>query len=72
MPGIAPLHTHDSSGIIHVESVVDRNYTLDEFLDIWGIDLSDKAIQISANGKPVNSLNYVLNGDNLIMKIRQQ
>jgi hypothetical protein len=39
---------------------------------IWGIDLSDKAIQISANGKPVNSLNYVLNGDNLLMKIRQQ
>jgi hypothetical protein len=36
---------------------------------IWGIDLNDKAIQISANGKPVNSLNYVLNGDNLIMKI---
>jgi hypothetical protein len=39
---------------------------------IWGIDLNDKAIQISANGKPVNSLNYVLNGDNLLMKIRQQ
>jgi hypothetical protein len=34
MPGMAPLHTHDSSGIIHVESVVDRNYTLDEFLDM--------------------------------------
>jgi len=34
MPGMAPLHTHDRSGIIHVESVVDRNYTLDEFLDM--------------------------------------
>jgi hypothetical protein len=73
MPGMAPLHTHDDSGIIHVESVVDRNYTFDEFLDIWGLDLNDKAIQISANGKPVNSLDYVLNdGDNLIMEIKQQ
>ena len=73
MPGMAPLHTHDDSGIIHVESVVDRNYTFDEFLDIWGLDLNDKAIQISANGKPVNSLDYVLNdGDNVIMEIKQQ
>ncbi len=36
MPGMAPLHTHDTSGIIHVESNTVRPYTLGEFLNIWG------------------------------------
>ena len=30
------LHTHDTSGVIHVESPVLRSYTLGEFFDIWG------------------------------------
>jgi hypothetical protein len=30
------LHTHDSSGIIHVESPTQRVYTLGQFFDIWG------------------------------------
>ena len=30
------LHTHDASGIIHVESPLDRVYTLGNFFDIWG------------------------------------
>lgn len=34
------LHTHDSSGIIHVESPVQRTYTLGDFFDIWGAPLS--------------------------------
>ena len=73
MTGMAPIHTHDSSGVIHVESNTNRSYTFDEFLDIWGLDLNDKTIKISADGKPVNSLDYVLNdGDNIIMEIKQQ
>jgi hypothetical protein len=35
---LAPMHTHDSSGTIHIESTVNREYTLGEFLRIWGID----------------------------------
>ena len=30
------LHTHDASGIIHVESPTDRAYTLGNFFDVWG------------------------------------
>jgi hypothetical protein len=30
------LHTHDTSGVIHVESPVRRRYTLGEFFDLWG------------------------------------
>jgi len=34
------LHTHDTTGIIHVESPVQRVYTLGQFFDIWGRPLS--------------------------------
>ena len=36
MEGMAPLHTHDTSGTIHVESAVTRDYTLGDFFRIWG------------------------------------
>ncbi|HKZ60268.1 MAG TPA: hypothetical protein VJ547_10565 [Candidatus Thermoplasmatota archaeon] len=32
---LAPLHTHDVSGYIHVEARVTRAFTLGEFFDIW-------------------------------------
>src|SRR4029450_4272907 len=34
--GYAPLHTHDPSGVIHVESPTVRTYTLGEFFAVWG------------------------------------
>jgi hypothetical protein len=34
------LHTHDTTGVIHVESPVERVYTLGQFFDIWGRPLS--------------------------------
>jgi hypothetical protein len=34
------LHTHDDSGVIHVESPAQRTYTLGDFFDIWGQPLS--------------------------------
>lgn len=36
MTGMAPLHTHDASGTIHIESTVVRDYTLEDFFRIWG------------------------------------
>jgi hypothetical protein len=35
--GYAPLHTHDSSGVIHVESPTVRTYTLGDFFAVWGV-----------------------------------
>jgi hypothetical protein len=35
--GYAPLHTHDASGVIHVESPTVRTYTLGELFDVWGV-----------------------------------
>jgi hypothetical protein len=67
----APLHTHDDSGTIHVESTVNRNYTLGEFLDIWGIDLHDKMVKLTVDGIPVSDYrNHILeDGQNLNLYI---
>jgi hypothetical protein len=29
------LHTHDGTGIIHIESPIKRDFTLGQFFDIW-------------------------------------
>jgi hypothetical protein len=42
--GIYWLHTHDATGIIHVESPDDRTYTLGQFFDIWGQSLTSSEV----------------------------
>ncbi|MFL5914101.1 MAG: hypothetical protein ACJ752_00475 [Gaiellaceae bacterium] len=37
---LTELHTHDDSGIIHVESPVPRTFTLGQFFCEWGVKLS--------------------------------
>jgi hypothetical protein len=37
---ISELHTHDPSGILHVESPTKRPYTLGNFFDVWGLRFS--------------------------------
>ncbi len=53
------LHTHDMSGIIHIESPVVRTYTLGNFFDIWGEPLGPDQVgpakgpvRAFLNGKP--------------------
>lgn len=41
---IAPIHTHDSTGIIHVESDIVQDFTLGQFFDIWGVFLTRDCI----------------------------
>jgi hypothetical protein len=38
------LHTHDQSGVIHIESPVTRTFTLGNFFDLWGQPLSASAV----------------------------
>lgn len=37
---ISPLHTHDTSGIVHIESAVDIPFTLGQFFAEWGQPLT--------------------------------
>jgi hypothetical protein len=34
------LHTHDQTGVVHIESPITRTYTMGDFFDIWGQPLS--------------------------------
>jgi hypothetical protein len=38
------LHTHDTTGVIHIESPAQRVYTLGEFFDVWGQPLSSTQV----------------------------
>jgi hypothetical protein len=49
------LHTHDGSGIIHVESPVEKEFTLGQFLHIWNkFNSSDTEVQ--------DITNHIING----------
>jgi hypothetical protein len=74
MQGMAPLHTHDTSGTIHVESNEIRNYTLGQFLDNWGIDLDGKIVKLSVDGKPIKDYrNHILrDNEHMILNIETQ
>jgi hypothetical protein len=38
------LHTHDATGVVHIESPVRRVYTLGQLFDVWGHSLSGTQI----------------------------
>jgi hypothetical protein len=38
---ISPLHTHDASGVLHIESPVKRQFSLGEFFSEWQVSLSE-------------------------------
>jgi hypothetical protein len=60
MEGMSPLHTHDSSGLIHIESNTVRTYTLGEFLGIWkGVNTEGKNVIASVEGKPVSDFRNI-------------
>jgi hypothetical protein len=65
------LHTHDDSGIIHVESPVKTTFSLDQFLKVWEIfdnssfienisknDIVANVSMISENSSQIKSDNY--------------
>jgi hypothetical protein len=41
---LTELHTHDASGIMHVESPVAKNFDLGQFFGVWGVRLTDDCI----------------------------
>ena len=40
----SPLHTHDRTGILHVESPAKKPYTLGQFFGVWGVRLTATCI----------------------------
>jgi hypothetical protein len=57
------LHTHTDDGVIHIESPVQRSFTLGQFFDIWNLGLSRQRVG-SFNGKMIVYVDgKVFNGD---------
>lgn len=48
---ISPVHTHDPSGIIHVESPTVQDFTLGQLMAVWGVRFSDRCIGGLCAGK---------------------
>jgi hypothetical protein len=72
------LHTHDATGIIHMEAVHPFKFTLGDFFSVWGVKLGPAQVggltgsagdklHFYLNGKPLaNPAAHVLkNGDNI-------
>lgn len=65
------LHTHDNSGVIHIEAPIENTFTLGQFLNIWKVfdnsttveDMANNSLNITSvptNGKQTNSsFNYL-------------
>lgn len=41
---ISPIHTHDTTGIIHVESPTNGTFTLGQFFTVWGVRFNDNCL----------------------------
>jgi hypothetical protein len=55
------LHTHDNSGVIHIEAPMHRDFTLGQFFDIWNKKLNnDQVFNYVANAN--NPLHVYVNG----------
>jgi hypothetical protein len=58
------LHTHDDSGVIHIESPVTRNFTLGQFFDIWKKQFSNVQI-FEKTANATNVMAVYLNGNKI-------
>lgn len=73
------LHTHDASGLIHVEAP-GGHYTLADFFAVWGEPLGPKqvaqyrgAVSASVNGKPYRGAPGsipIRDGEKIVLRVR--
>ena len=55
------LHTHDDSGVIHIEAPVKREFTIGNFFDIWGKLFNNTHLFVEKNTD--NMLSVYVNGN---------
>jgi hypothetical protein len=67
---ISPMHTHDTSGTIHIESTTPREYTVGEFLKVMGMD-PGTITRMTVNDNEVSDfLNHEMkNGEKIQLEI---
>jgi hypothetical protein len=76
--GLAPLHTHDNEGIIHVENSVPATFYLGQLFIEWGVKFTPKCLGPFCSGKGkelavfVNGKRYGADPTKLILKEHQE
>ena len=72
-PGIAPLHTHDTTGVLHIEAPRDDTFTLGQAFVEWGVLLNSRqagayrGVRVFVDGK-----RYAGNPANLALEKHQE
>ena len=59
---ISPIHTHNTTGEIHIESPNVETFTLGQFFDIWGVRFTSKCIGSYCEDQQ-NSVRVFVNGE---------
>ena len=58
----SPIHTHDRTGILHVESPTRTVFTLGQFFGVWGVTLSARCIGSYCTGGGGGTLQAFVDG----------
>ncbi len=79
-PAYSSVHTHDQTGVIHMESDIPHKFTIGDFFAIWGVRFGnaslgslvndgDKKVHVYVNGKPIaDPVHYVMRDqDNIVV-----
>jgi hypothetical protein len=71
---LTELHTHDATGVIHIEAQKQRDFTLGQFAAEWGVYLDSKCMGAYCNGLKwyVNGKQQTGNPAGLVMKSHQE
>ena len=59
---ISPIHTHDTSGVVHMESTKFYPFTLGEFINIWVVKFTNNQLGQYKSGDGGNVLQLWVNG----------
>lgn len=74
---LTELHTHDASGIMHLESPEAKNFTLGQFFGVWGVRLNADCVggycrQVTPWTLYVNGQPYSGNPATIVLKPHQE
>ncbi|HEV8404699.1 MAG TPA: hypothetical protein VGQ13_02215 [Nitrososphaera sp.] len=70
--GISPMHTHDTSGTIHIESATSREYTVGEFLKMAGISAGNITGATVDGNELVDVQNHAMkNGEKIQLEVSE-
>ena len=71
---LSPIHTHDFSGVVHVESPSKRRFTLGQFWDVYGVRFDAKCIGGECGGVSVyvNGTRYLGNPRAIVLREHQE